>query len=256
MSSWTDRCVFITGATAGFGEALARRYAAAGAKLVLVGRRQERLESLAAELGVKTHTIALDVTQRDAVTAAVQALPAEFAEIDVLINNAGLARGLEPVQDSLVDNWEAMVDTNLKGLMYVTSAVLPGMVARDKGHVVNLSSTAGTYPYPGSTIYGATKAAVSMFSLNMLSDLIKTRIRVTNIEPGMCGGSEFSVVRFQGDAQAAAKVYEGTDPILPEDVAETVFWATSMPAHVNINRVEMMPVCQAPAGLAVYRRPS
>ncbi len=254
MTAWTGRTVFITGATAGFGAAIARRYAALGARLVLLGRRADRLAELAEEMVVPVHRLALDVRDRAAVEAAVAALPAEFRAVDVLVNNAGLALGLEPADQAALDDWEVMVDTNLKGLMYVTRAVLPGMVARDCGHVVNLGSTAGTYPYPGANIYGATKAAVAQFSLNLLSDLVKTRVRVTNIEPGLCGGSEFSTVRFHGDAGKAAKVYEGTTPLTADDVAEAVVWATTLPAHVNINRIEMMPTCQAPAGLTVHRR--
>lgn len=254
MIDWTQRTVLVTGATAGFGTAIARRYAALGARLILSGRRAERLDELAAELsGVPVHTLVLDVRDRAAVFAAIESLPAPFAEIDVLVNNAGLALGLNPAHTADMDDWETMVDTNVKGLMAMTRAVLPGMVARNRGHVVNISSIAGTYPYPGSTMYGATKAAVSQFSLNLLSDLVKTKVRVTNIEPGMCGGSEFSLVRFKGDEDAAAKVYAGTEPLLPEDVAESVLWATMLPPHVNINRIEMMPTCQAPAGLAVHR---
>ena len=196
MTDWTRRTVLITGATAGFGTATARRYAALGAKLILSGRRADRLEELKNELGVPVLPLVLDVRDRDAVFAAIQGLPAEFGEIDVLVNNAGLALGLNPAHETSIEDWETMVDTNLKGLMTVTRAVLPGMVARNRGHVVNISSTAGTYPYPGSTIYGATKAAVTQFSLNLISDLVKTKVRVTNIEPGLCGGSEFSVVRF------------------------------------------------------------
>lgn len=253
MTDWTLRTVLITGATAGFGTAIARRYAALGARLILTGRRADRLEELKAELGVPVHALVFDVRDRTALFTAIESLPAPFAEIDVLVNNAGLALGLNPAHQTDIEDWETMVDTNLKGLMAMTRAVLPGMVARNRGHVVNISSTAGTYPYPGSTIYGATKAAVSMFSLNLLSDLVKTKVRVTNIEPGMCGGSEFSNVRFKGDAEAAAKVYAGTEPLLPEDVADAVLWATMSPPHVNINRIEMMPTCQAPAGLAVHR---
>ncbi|MGE5515819.1 MAG: SDR family oxidoreductase [Bacteroidota bacterium] len=253
MTDWTQRTVLVTGATAGFGTAIARRYAALGARLILSGRRGDRLEELKAELGVPVQPLVLDVRDRAAVFAAIAALPAPFAEIDVLVNNAGLALGLNPAHTADIDDWETMVDTNVKGLMAMTRAVLPGMVARNRGHIVNLSSTAGTYPYPGSTIYGATKAAVTQFSLNLLSDLVKTKVRVTNIEPGLCGGSEFSQVRFKGDADAAAKVYAGTEPLLPEDVAEAVLWATMLPPHVNIDRIEMMPTCQAPAGLAVHR---
>lgn len=253
MIDWKERTVLVTGATAGFGSAIARRYAALGARLVLSGRRQERLQALQNELKVPVLPLVLDVRDRQAVFAAIAALPREFSAIDVLVNNAGLALGAGPAQDSSIEDWETMVDTNLKGLMAVTRAVLPGMVARNRGHVVNLASTAGTYPYPGSTIYGATKAAVSQFSLNLICDLVKTKVRVTNLEPGLCGGSEFSTVRYKGDAEAAAKVYAGTEPLTAEDVAEAVIWATSQPAHVNINRIEMMPVCQAPAGLTVFR---
>lgn len=253
MTAWSQRIVLVTGATAGFGAAIARRYAGLGARLVLCGRRSERLEALQAELPVPALSLALDVRDRQAVEAAIAALPSEFAAIDVLVNNAGLALGVEPAWQTDMDEWETMVDTNVKGLMYMTRAVLPGMVARDRGHIVNLSSIAGTYPYPGGNTYGATKAAVTQFSLNLLSDLVKTRVRVTNIEPGLCGGSEFSVVRYRGDADAAAKVYAGTTPLTSEDVAEAVLWATSQPPHVNINRIELMPTCQAPAGLAVHR---
>lgn len=253
MTDWSQRTVLVTGATAGFGTAIARRFAALGTRLVLSGRRGDRLEELKAELGVPVHPLVLDVRDRQAVFDAVATLPAPFADIDVLVNNAGLALGLNPVDSANVEDWETMVDTNLKGLMAVTRAVLPGMVTRNRGHVINISSTAGSYPYPGSTIYGATKAAVTMFSLNMLADLVKTKVRVTNIEPGLCGGSEFSLVRFKGDPDAAAKVYAGTEPLTPEDVAESVIWAATLPPNVNINRIEMMPTCQAPAGLAVHR---
>ncbi|OJX81159.1 SDR family oxidoreductase [Magnetospirillum sp. 64-120] len=250
---WTDRTVFVTGATAGFGEAIARAYAKLGARLILCGRRQDRLAALVAELGVPCHILVLDVRDRKAVEDAVAGLPAPFFAIDVLVNNAGLALGVSPAHESSLDDWETMIDTNVKGLMTMTRAVLPGMVKRDRGHVVNMSSIAGTYPYPGGNAYGASKAAVSQFSLNLLADLVKTRVRVTNIEPGLCGGSEFSLVRYKGDTEAAAKVYAGTTPLTSEDVAEAVVWATSLPAHVNINRIEMMPTCQAPAGLTVAR---
>lgn len=250
---WTNRTVFVTGATAGFGAAIAARYAALGARLILCGRRAERLEALRRDLKVPVHAIMLDVRDRAAVQEAIAALPADFAAIDVLVNNAGLALGVEPAHTTDLDEWEAMIDTNVKGLMFVTRAVLPGMVARDRGHIVNISSIAGTYPYPGGNAYGASKAAVTQFSLNLIADLVKTRVRVTNIEPGLCGGSEFSLVRYRGDAEAAAKVYAGTTPLSSEDVAEAVVWATALPAHVNISRIEMMPVSQAPAGLTVHR---
>jgi 3-hydroxy acid dehydrogenase / malonic semialdehyde reductase len=248
---WKNRTVLVTGATAGFGTAIARRFAAAGANLVICGRRAERLEALKAEFGDSpTHATSLDVRDRAAVAAFAAALP---WPVDLLVNNAGLALGLEPAQAADLDDWETMVDTNIKGLMYMTRAILPGMVERNRGHIVNLSSIAGSYPYPGGNMYGATKAAVTQFSLNLMADLVKTKVRVTDIEPGMCGGSEFSQVRFHGDADKAAKVYEGTEPLTAEDIAEAVFWAASLPAHVNINRIEMMPVCQAAGGLAVHR---
>ena len=252
-NSWSNRTVLVTGATAGFGAAIARRFAAEGARLVICGRRTDRLEALKTDLAVPVHAAPLDVRDRAAVAAFIDGLPADFRQIDVLVNNAGLALGLEPANNADLDDWDTMVDTNLKGLMYMTRAVLPGMVARNTGHVVNISSVAGTYPYPGGNMYGATKAAVSQFSLNLLADLVKTKVRVTNIEPGLCGGSEFSQVRFHGDAEKAAKVYDGTTPLTAEDVAEAVYWAASLPAHVNINRIEMMPVCQAPGGLTVFR---
>ena len=251
---WKDRVVLVTGAGSGFGAAIAQRFAAAGAGVVACGRRRDRLEALAAELGPGCcHSVVLDVRDRRAVEAAVATLPARFRDIDLLVNNAGLALGLEPAHAASLDDWEQMVDTNLKGLMYVTRAVLPGMVERNRGHVVNIGSTAGTLPYPGGNIYGATKAAVAQFSANLLTDLVKTKVRVTNIEPGLCGGSEFSLVRFHGDEEKAANVYQGTQPLTSEDVAESVFWAASLPAHVNISRIEMMPTCQAPAGWAVHR---
>ncbi len=247
--------ILVTGATAGFGAAIARRFAAGGARIVAAGRRRERLDALVAEFGRDViHPLVLDVRDRAAVEAAIAGLPAGFAEIDLLVNNAGLARGLAPAQEADLDGWEAMVDTNVKGLMYVTRAVLPGMVARGRGHIVNLGSTAALYPYPGGNVYGATKAFVRQFSLNLRADLLGTRIRVTDIEPGLVGGTEFSVVRF-GDAQKAAKLYEGADALTPEDIAEAVHWVATLPARVNINSIEMMPVTQAFGPLAVHRGP-
>ncbi len=250
-----SQIAFITGATSGFGAACARLFAANGWSLVLCGRRRERLDALRAELAeaVPVHAVALDVRDEAAVNAAVAALPAEFAEIDLLVNNAGLALGLEPAHRCDMEDWQRMVDTNIKGLMYCTRAILPGMVARDRGHIVNIGSVAGTYPYPGGNVYGATKAFVKQFSLNLRADLLGTRVRVTNVEPGLAE-SEFSLVRFKGDEGKANKTYEGTQPLRPEDIADIVFWAATRPAHVNLNSIEVMPVCQATGPFAISRQ--
>jgi len=246
--------VLVTGASAGFGAAIARRFAAAGHRIIAAGRRADRLEALANEIGRdKVLPLILDVRDRDAVAAAIASLPADFAEIDLLVNNAGLALGLESAQAADLDNWDTMVDTNIKGLMYVTRAVLPGMVARNRGHVINIGSTAGAYAYPGGNVYGATKAFVRQFSLNLRADLQGTRVRVTDVAPGLVGGTEFSSVRFGGDAGRVQKVYEGADALTPEDIAETVFWAATLPARVNINFVEMMPVTQSFGPLTIHR---
>ena len=246
--------VLVTGATAGFGLAIARRFAADGARIVAVGRRQDRLASLAAELGAENvHTVPLDIADRAAVETAIAGLPESFAAVEVLVNNAGLARGLEPAQAASLDDWDAMVDTNVKGLMYVTHAVLPGMVARNSGHVVNIGSTAGEWPYPGGNVYGATKAFVRQFSLNLRADLFGTKVRVTDIEPGLVGGTEFSNVRFKGDDTKAAGVYAGTEPLTPEDIADAVHWVATRPARVNINTLQVMPVVQSFGPLRIHR---
>jgi len=237
--------VFVTGASSGFGAEIARRFARAGHRIVAAGRRVERLEALRAELGTeRVHVLPLDVRERDAIARAIGGLPPELAAIDLLVNNAGLALGLEPAQEASLDDWNEMVDTNIKGLMTVTRAVLPGMVARNRGHVVNLGSTAASWPYAGANVYGATKAFVHQFSLNLRSDLGGTRVRVTVVEPGLVGGTEFSNIRFHGDDARAAAAYVGADALTPGDVAETVFWVASLPERVTINLVEMMPVSQ------------
>jgi 3-hydroxy acid dehydrogenase/malonic semialdehyde reductase len=248
-----EKTVFVTGASAGFGEAITRRFAADGARVVASARRSDRIEELAKELGRGVLPLALDVQDRAAVADAVSSLPAEFAEIDVLVNNAGLAKGLEPAPEADLDDWDQMIDTNCKGLTYCTRAILPGMVARGRGHVINLGSTAGTYPYPGGNVYGATKAFVHQFSLNLRSDLHGTGVRVTCVEPGLCGGTEFSVVRFRGDQERAGSLYDRVQPLDAGDVSEAVHWAASLPPHVNINVIEMMPVAQSFGPLPVAR---
>jgi 3-hydroxy acid dehydrogenase / malonic semialdehyde reductase len=244
---------FVTGASNGFGAAIVRRFAAEGVRVVALARRQDRLAGLAAELGDSVLPVRLDVRDRAAVQDVVGGLPAEFAEIDVLVNNAGLAKGLNPAQEADLDDWEEMIDTNCKGLVYCTRTILPGMVERHRGHVVNLGSVAGTYPYPGGNVYGATKAFVRQFSLNLRSDLHGTGVRVTSVEPGLSGETEFSTVRFGGDQGKADAVYAGTQPLVPADIAEAVYWVVSQPAHVNINTIEMMPVTQSFAPFQVYR---
>ncbi len=244
------KTILITGATAGFGEACARRFAAEGWQLILTGRRAERLEALQAELGEAVRqVIALDVRDREAVHAQLAGL----SDIDVLLNNAGLALGLEPAWEVDLDDWETMVDTNVKGVMYCTRAILPGMVERNCGHVINIGSTAGSWPYPGGNVYGGTKAFVQQFSRNLRTDLLGTRVRVTEIDPGMAE-SEFSQVRFKGDDESAAKVYAGAEALSPADIAEAVFFVANLPGHVNVNAMELMCIDQAWGPLAVHRK--
>ena len=245
--------VFISGASSGFGKAIAERFAAQGASLILCGRRETRLKQLAASLKVPSLCIALDVRDRKAVEAAIQTLPADFASMDVLVNNAGLALGLEPAQRASLDQWEQMVDTNVKGLMTLTHCVLPGMVARNRGHIINIGSTAGEWPYPGSNVYGASKAFVRQFSLNLRADLYQTAVRVTDVEPGLAGGTEFSNVRFSGDDRRAETVYENAEALSAEDIADTVYWVAMRPAHVNVNTLSITPVCQGFGPVAVHR---
>jgi 3-hydroxy acid dehydrogenase/malonic semialdehyde reductase len=245
--------IFVTGATAGFGAAIARRFVAEGHRVVIAGRRADKLGALRAELGAAVLPLQLDVRDRAAVEAAVAALSGDFAEIDVLVNNAGLALGLEPAQAAQLDDWETMVDTNVKGLMTMTHALLPGMVARGRGHVINLGSTAGEWPYPGGNVYGATKAFVRQFSLNLRADLVGTGVRATDIEPGLCGGTEFSTTRFKGDQAKADAMYANTQPLTAEDIADAVYWVASRPAHVNINILQLMPQSQAFGPLTIKR---
>jgi 3-hydroxy acid dehydrogenase/malonic semialdehyde reductase len=247
--------VFITGASSGFGAAIARRFAATGVRVVAAARRADKLEALATEIGHELILpLVLDVRDRLSVDEAVAHLPPAFAEIDVVVNNAGLALGLGPAPRADLNDWEDMIDTNCTGIIYVTRALLPAMVARGRGHVINLGSVAGTYPYPGGNVYGATKAFVHQFSLNLRSDLHGTGVRVTCIEPGMCGGTEFSEVRFSGDKEKAAGVYAGMQPLTAEDIAATIEWVTSRPSHVNINAIELMPTAQSFSPFQIYRQ--
>lgn len=246
--------VFVTGASAGFGAAIVRRFARSGSRVVAAARREDRLAELAAELGEdKVHPLALDVADGDAVASAIAGLPAEYAAVDLLVNNAGMAVGMEPAQRAKAADWAKMIDVNCKGVAHVTQALLPGMVARGRGHVVNLGSVAGTYPYPGGNVYGATKAFVHQLSLNLRSDLHGTGVRVTCIEPGMAT-SEFSQVRFGGDAEKAAAVYKGMTPLDPDDIARTIEWVATQPAHMNVNVLELMPVAQSFAAFQVDRK--
>jgi len=245
--------VLVTGATAGFGEAIARRFIHDGHRVIATGRRTDRLQALQNELGASLLPFQLDVTDAAAAGQLPGSLPAGWQEVDVLVNNAGLALGTAPAFQAKLDDWDQMVATNVVGLIRLTHALLPGMVARDRGHVVNVSSTAASYPYPGGNVYGASKAFVTQFSLNLKADLVGTGIRVTDLEPGLVGGSEFSKVRFGGNAEKAAAVYAGTTPLSPQDIAEAVAWVVSLPAHVNINRLEIMPTCQAPGPLVIKR---
>jgi 3-hydroxy acid dehydrogenase / malonic semialdehyde reductase len=246
------RIALVTGATSGFGTACVDAFAAAGARVVAAGRRADRLDALAARHGARVHPLVLDVRDRAAVERAIVALPPGFADVDVLVNNAGLALGLEPAQRADLDEWETMIDTNCRGLVTITRAVLPGMVTRDRGHVVNVGSVAASYPYPGGNVYGATKAFVRQFTLNLKSDLLGTRVRATVIEPGMAE-TEFSVVRFGGDADRARKVYEGMQPLAAADVADAIVWCVTRPPHVNVNALELMPTAQAFAPFTVKR---
>jgi len=252
MTSTKPGIVFVTGASSGFGAAVTRRFAADGARVIAAARRADRVRDLARELGPQVLPLTLDVRDRAAVAVVVDGLPPEFAAIDLLVNNAGLALGLNPAQDADLDEWDQMIDTNCKGLAHCTRAILPGMVARGRGHVINLGSVAGTYPYPGGNVYGGTKAFVHQFSLNLRSDLHGTGVRVSCVEPGMAD-TEFSTVRYGGDTTKADAVYAGMQPLTPDDVAESIYWAATLPQHVNVNTIELMPTAQSFAPFQVAR---
>jgi 3-hydroxy acid dehydrogenase/malonic semialdehyde reductase len=241
----SSKTILITGASSGFGAETARLFADKGWKVILAARRLDRCEAIKNEFPeASIHILELDVRDQSKVSSSLEALPEEFSKIDVLVNCAGLALGLEAADAADLDDWNQMVDTNIKGLMYCTRCLLPKMVSNGSGHVVNIGSIAGSWPYPGGNVYGATKAFVKQFSLNLRADLIGKNIRVSNIEPGMAE-TEFSLVRFKGDQEKSEKVYDGIKALQGRDIAEIVDWVVSRPAHVNINSVEVMPTNQA-----------
>jgi 3-hydroxy acid dehydrogenase/malonic semialdehyde reductase len=246
--SLKEKIVFITGASSGIGAATALGFAAEGARLLLAARRAGKLAEVASaalERGAPSvHSIDMDVRDHRAVQNAIDSLPSEWAEIDVLVNNAGLSRGLDKLYMGRIEDWEEMIDTNVKGLLYVTRAVVPGMVVRGRGHVINLGSTAGEITYPNGAVYCATKAAERSINDGLRQDVLGTPVRVTSVDPGMVE-TDFSLVRFRGDSERAAKVYKGVKPLTAEDIADVIVWAASRPAHVNIARVVLTPVQQA-----------
>ncbi|MBD2740438.1 SDR family oxidoreductase [Coleofasciculus sp. FACHB-1120] len=256
MISIKDKIVVITGASSGIGAACAKLFAQAGAKLILVARRQERLQELADELrkefSCQLHLLALDVRDRASVESAFSSLPDAWSDVDILINNAGLSRGLNKLHEGNIQDWEEMLDTNIKGLLYCTRFLVPGMVKRDKGHVVNLGSIAGHQTYPGGNVYCASKAAVKSISEGLKQDLLGTPVRVTSVDPGLVE-TEFSQVRFHGDSDRAQKVYQGLTPLTPEDIADVIFFCVTRPAHVNISQILLVPTDQATA-TQVHRR--
>jgi 3-hydroxy acid dehydrogenase/malonic semialdehyde reductase len=244
----TGKTVFLTGASSGIGESTAYAFAAEGARLILCARRKDKVDAVAQQALGKgaqaVHTFELDVRDHAAVAAAVAALPAEWTAIDILVNNAGLSRGLDKVHQGHIEDWDEMIDTNVKGLLYVTRAVVPGMIERNSGHIINMGSTAGELPYPNGAVYCATKAAEKSINDGLRQDLLGTPLRVTSIDPGMVE-TDFSKVRFRGDEARAAKVYQGVIPLTPDDIADAIVWAASRPAHVNIAHVLMTSVTQA-----------
>lgn len=243
----------ITGASAGFGRALSIEMVRRGHRVIACARREERLQALQAELGDNLYPLSFDIQNIEAMKNALERLPQTWQDIDILINNAGLALGLDMAQNAHLSDWLQMIDTNVRGLAAITNLILPRMVAKNRGHIINLSSTAANYAYPGSNVYGASKAFIKQFSLNLRADLFGTAVRVTNIEPGMIGGTEFSTVRFHGDQAKAEALYDGVDNISPEEIADIILWCIEQPPHININRLEVMPTAQSFAGLKVYK---
>lgn len=245
--------ILVTGASSGFGKAICKKFVQAGYQVIGAARRLDKLALLQEELDTSFYPLEMDISDPNKIQTALSSLPSSWQPIELLVNNAGLALGLEPAHQANFADWQTMINTNVTGLVYLTRQILPTMVERNKGHVINMGSIAGTYAYPGGNVYGATKAFVEQFSLNLRADLAGTAIRVTNVEPGLCGGTEFSNVRFKGDDAKAANVYQGVEYIQPEDIANTVLWIYQQPAHVNINRIEIMPVAQSFSALSIKR---
>ena len=239
-----QQTILITGATSGFGKETAKIFIKNGWKVIITGRRGNRLEDLTKELGENCLPLCFDITDRVAVKKAIENLPPNFNQISVLCNNAGLALGLEEADEANLDDWDQMVDTNIKGLIYATRNILPLMIENGDGHIINIGSVAGSYPYPGGNVYGGTKAFVSQFSLNLRADLVGKGINVTSLEPGLAE-TEFSIVRFKGDEKKASQVYKNTRFIKPEDIAETIYWVATRPKNINVNRIEIMAGLQA-----------
>ena len=248
--------VLITGASAGFGKALAERLVAKGHRVIGCARRFDKLNALADALGEAFLPVVMDVSDTASIPQIIADLPADFSQIDVLVNNAGLALGTEPAQKADLDDWMRMIDTNVKGLMALTHAVLPAMVACDSGYIINVGSIAGSWPYFGGNVYGATKAFVKQFSLNLRADLLGTQVRVTNLEPGNVAGTEFSNVRYHGDDKKAAQVYDGFKTMTGDDIGDILLWLIESPAHINVNRLEVMPVAQTYNGLTIAKQDS
>ena len=245
--------VLITGASAGFGEAACKLFVQNGYRVIGAARRMDKLSALKDELGENFLPLQMDMTDKNSINNALSEIPEKWQEIELLVNNAGLALGLEPAYKCDFADWEQMIATNVLGLTYLTRQILPKMVERKKGHIINIGSIAGTYPYPGGNVYGATKAFVKQFSRNLRADLAGTRVRVSNIEPGLCGDTEFFNVRFKWDNEKAAQVYENVEFVKPEDIAEIILWVFRQPEYVNINSIEVMPVAQSYAALSIYR---
>ncbi len=242
----------VTGASSGFGAAIARQMVAEGHTVIGLARRQEKLQALAAELGERFVPVSVDLTDRAALDAVLADLRVRFPDIDVLVNNAGLALGVAPAQQASLEQWDTMVSTNISSLLHITHALLPAFVAQNRGHVINLGSTAGAYAYAGGNVYGASKAFVHHFSKNLRADLAGTALRVSTVAPGLCSGTDFSKVRLGSDEKAAA-LYQNVQALTPEDVAGTICWILNAPAHMNVNYIEIMPVAQSFAGLSVHR---